>query len=181
MVDQNKYICNFAIEYNPECLQYIREQTDELCMLAIDKDYKTLQYINYQTDKICLYAIKNNLEAFKLVKDKTENICLAVVQQDGLYLEYIEFDKQTRNICETAINNNSEARKFVKISLEPYYKESNATHECSICLDDDYNDTFYVLNNCKHTFHKRCFELLIDNKCPLCRQLMYEEKCSILQ
>ena len=187
LVDQNDSICKFAINHDYKSLQYIREQTDELCLLAINKNYKALEFVKYQTDKMCLDIIKcnnkcddnctkHNIKAFEFVKEKTEDICIAVVEKDGLYLKDIEKNKQTRKICEAAtrsIKNKELAKDYILISLEPYYKISSSTEDdCPICLDsNEYN--LYTLNNCKHSFHISCLELLKDNKCPLCRTLMY--------
>jgi len=41
--------------------------------------------------------------------------------------------------------------------------------ECSICLDILREN--YILTECNHHFHKECINLIVNNKCPLCRNV----------
>ena len=62
------------------------------------------------------------------------------------------------------INNNTEEKK-------------NEDIQCAICLDDETNkDKEFKVLDCEHKFHTICVEQVINNLCPLCRQIIDKDK-----
>ena len=58
--------------------------------------------------------------------------------------------------------------------IKPIAKTS--AQECSICLDDENDDTFCALT-CKHTYHQGCIDQWLAQKgtCPMCRLAIVKE------
>jgi len=54
------------------------------------------------------------------------------------------------------------------------YSEKEKEELCIICLDNyKIDEEIYILPNCKHIFHRKCFEIYIKNakyRCPICRK-----------
>lgn len=96
------------------------------------------------------------------------------------------FIKESIRIQELEIivlNNNIRIQKLEKINLNNNIKIKeledinlnislhNRFNECAICLECVINISEQKTLECKHSFHKKCINLVKNHKCPLCNQI----------
>lgn len=109
-----------AVSRKPECLQYIREQTDDVCIAAIsyvaDKPNvyvnDIIPFITNWSERVCLAVLSLNVSLFQQLPLQTREICLLAVTIDPNTLQYVH--DQTYEICLAAIRIDAKALRHVR-------------------------------------------------------------------
>ena len=135
----------------------------------------------------CQYAFETDIEKKKLLHIKMDQISSKMVRTKkenellnfelDLIDDYEDFYQKGYNVTMNKIdhfryltNENSKVKTITKAKVRQIEKET-----CCICLDC--HKTYdLVTTQCGHTFGKRCFERIIEDKgdyssCPYCRKI----------
>ena len=109
------------------------------------------------TLKEVLYAIKLSYQDIYMTEDATSSSHMYILIRE----------------CEKCCPSN--IKKNIKL-IKQYH--DNDQRECSICKEVMVkDDNFVKLDECSHSFHKKCLYQWIDSKgktCPLCRKCLYD-------
>ncbi len=94
-----------AVNYDPNNLCYVDDQTESLCCIAVQKEPDSLRHVKKQTDVICFAAVQKNGYTIRHVIHKTKDICAAAIKQNN-NVEYLcrDFMESTK-LTQTQTNN----------------------------------------------------------------------------
>ena len=112
---------------------------------------------------ICYIRHKNNF--FK----KYAKICKKIKYIANKQLFNFELEKTKRILNQNKNMKLSIDEKYLiqKNIIKALVKEDNGEN-CSVCLDKFHGDL--VVGRCGHVLHKKCWDYIVDLKCPVCRE-----------
>ncbi len=94
-----------------------------------------LQYARCQNEQMCLESVKRNWRAFEFAGIKTEALNQEAVRQNGLLLEYIQY-QPTPELALEAVKQNGRAVAYVREGMDEIYREAILQTPEAVCLID---------------------------------------------
>lgn len=130
LCDEEPETCRRIVEYNPDFLWGIGNQTSELCEFAVGRRGMALEHVEEQTQRICEIAIRQFPTSIRFVREKTPELCWLAVQEafkshykaNDYILCHIGKKCQTEELCVEVV------RKWPQLLVDV----ANKTYE--VCL-----------------------------------------------
>ena len=117
---------------------------------------ESIQEKNIDEQYKCLYKwLKNEITIIS-----TNNSFYHIKSKDDTY--YLKKYKLCLKLLKDIVTNGSDY----------IYKSIVSDEVCSICTDNDNNETKVKIDNCRHIFHRTCLQewFKTNSTCPLCRK-----------